>query len=255
MRTTVTYSALVKSGRTYLVIVIVALVIHCIYLGAIPGGYLKKCTHDSTIFHKPGADFFAIYEAGWDFVHGRNVYHHEEAAEAIKHSLNTGEQRAPYYTRYRYLPHFAATAGVLLNVFQPYGAYIFWIVLCELILLVNIELTRRFVTSPQRFCWSILFWLAPFPLYLEYWMGQFSFVMASLVFWTIIAFVRYRRTLADTMWTCSVCLKLYSLGFVTLFYRRKWVRDIAVCVGVVCVPAFIYFMFFPAGMSRFFFEL
>lgn len=250
----VTYSELVKIRKSYWVLLGIAVLIHLFYLWSLGSGALRKFCSDSTLFPKVGADFYAIYESGWDFLHGRDIYHHDETAEQITRALASGEQRAPYYATYRYLPHFAATVGVLLNIFPPLPAYIFWIIICELILIFNIELTRRLVSTPEKFCWTLFFWLTPFPLYLEYWMGQFSLLMISLVFWTILLFLNGRRTSSTILWSYSVALKLFSYTFIPLFYRRRWIRDIAICSLVVIVPSVVYFLWYPSGFERFFFN-
>ncbi len=249
----VSYAQLLRK-KSYLSLIVIAIIIHLLYLGALQFGYLKKFCSDSTIFFKVGADFFSAYEAGWDFLHGRNLYHHDELAEDLQAALARGEQRAPYYTTYRYPPHFAATIGVLLNLFPPITAYIFWILLNEITLLFNIELARRLTNKPLVFCWSLVFWLTPFPLYIEYWMGQFSLFMSSLVWWSILLFLRQRRILASLFWFYASSFKLFSSTFVTLYYRQRWLREILICAAFILVPTLVYFYLFPAGSQQFFFN-
>ncbi len=247
----VRYSQIKTLNKWYLALLVAAIVIHVMYIVALPTGIFTKMSHDTNLFWKVGVDFFATYEAGWDFLHCRNIYHHEEKAEDLFTSLSTGEQRAPYYTPYRYLPHYAATVGVVLNLFPPAAAYIIWIFFNELLLLINIEITRRLTDKARRFCWSIALWLAPFTLYVEYWMGQFSFFMASLLFWTIIAFMKKQRAFATAFWTASTVLKLFTLDYVVLFFRKRWIRDIFICLGILLIPSIIYFVAFPTGYQIF----
>ncbi|MFH0793346.1 MAG: glycosyltransferase 87 family protein [bacterium] len=223
-------------------LVCLAVGLHASYLIGLAGNRLALWPFDSHQFIEGrGADFYVLPEAGWDFLHGENMYVHDNAT-----------RREPYPLTFRYVPFFGYTLGVVLALIPPPANYFFWIAVNELLLIANLLLTwRRAPTSWAR-VGAVWIWLAPFPIFLEQWLGQFSILMGSLLFWTALSLVeRPRSWAADVAWTGSSLLKNYSILMVPLWIRlRRW-RGIALCIGMLIVTSVPYFLIYPEGWALF----
>ncbi len=255
----VTYAELKRAPKGFLILIGLAGMIHCFYLGALLFGYLSYWSHDTRYFLNPeahywvlGADFFVLYEAGWDFSHGRNMYLRDDANMSIEEALARGLQRAPYYATYRYLPFYGGTLGVVLSLFPPFVAYWFWIVVNEILLGINIHMTRRLCRRPEIFALCVVFWISQFPLFVEYFMGQYSVLMGTLIFWTAVFLIHGRRIAPCVCWILSVLLKTFTLLLAPLFYRLRMRRDILICIALVAVTSIPYYLVFPEGLEKFY---
>ncbi|TFG98851.1 MAG: hypothetical protein E4H14_20610, partial [Candidatus Thorarchaeota archaeon] len=71
--------------------------------------------YDTQYLVGQGADFFSYYQAGNNVLNGLDVY------------IIPDPLAVPYLYRYRYLPYFAYTFGVILNLAPPISAYWIWI--------------------------------------------------------------------------------------------------------------------------------
>ncbi len=255
----VTYAELKRASRGFLIPLGLAGIIHCFYLGGLLFGYLNHWAYDTRYFSNPeahywalGPDFFVLYEAGWDFLHGRNMYLRDDVDMSPEEALERGLQHAPYYATYRYIPFYGFTLGVVLSVFPPFVAYWLWIIVSEILLGINIHMTRRLCRRPETFALCIVFWISPFPLFVEYFMGQYSLLMGTLIFWTAVFLIRGRKVGASVCWILSVLLKSYTLLMAPLFYRLKRRVDILICVGLVAATSIPYFLVFPEGFEKFY---
>ncbi|GAB4312166.1 MAG: hypothetical protein Kow0059_02510 [Candidatus Sumerlaeia bacterium] len=250
------------SWRHLLFIVLIGAV-HAAYLLSARFGFLDRLANDTWQFsfahHDPGVDFFVLYEAGWDFLHNRNMYlHHENTAyppeipfvERYERSLKEGLTRAPWYATFRYIPFYAATLGVVLNLLPPWGAYWFWVALNEALLWVNCILTLRRCRSPDRRLLAVALWFLPYPLCVEFFLGQFNILMASFIFWTALAWERGSRR-GHTWWLLSVLLKNWTYGMGVLLIRRgRWRLPLLAAV-IVLITSLPYFLIFPSGWAAF----
>jgi hypothetical protein len=235
-------------------LLILGVLINLSYVGALKFGYFNKWTFDSyqfsTVSPAVGVDFFVLYEGGWDFLHGRNMFLRD--AGDPREALASGLQRAPYYATFRYIPFYGYTLGVALNLLPPMAAYWFWVFFNEFLLVVNIALTWRISARAGLFELGAFMWLAPFPLFLELWMGQYSLLMASFIFWTAVALMHNKEKTAYLCWYLGVLLKTYTILLIPLWVRLKKFRPIAVCIALVVVTSVPYFLIFPEGFRAFY---
>src|SRR5205814_10506763 len=86
--------------------------------------WLVPLFNDTVHRYGPGADFFALYQAGYSARHGQSIY-----------TFLSGRTVIPYAYPFRYLPAVAYTAGSLLTLAPPAAAYALWLGICELCLL------------------------------------------------------------------------------------------------------------------------
>jgi hypothetical protein len=95
------------------------------------------------------------------------------------------------------------------------------LVCLELVLLLDLWLLRFVIRSPTSRQWVRAAWLLFTPLYLEFWMGQFTLVTASLLMWCVLAWEAGRRSAAALLWGAASLLKLLGFALVPWLVRRR----------------------------------
>lgn len=215
-----------------------ALVIHALMFPSLFFGYLDGWFDNSDEWPR-GIDFYSIYQGGTFFLRGDSIYNWT-AADSV-----------PYAAPYRYLPFFAYTGGAALNILPAKAAYWVWVVCIEAMAAANAWATYR--TAPDK-RWGLVAagtWYAFTPLYLELYMGQWSFLMATLMFWTILLLHRGQPQVAGLPWILSVLIKTNSALLGAIFLRlRQWRVLVAGGVAVVVLNA-PYFLWRPDDWSFF----
>ena len=117
----------------------------------------------------PGGDFFALYHAGVADEQERSLY-----AEIEKPHVT------PLYYPYRYLPIFAQTVGLAFLDFSPLDAYKLWgLILLGAAFCGFVLLAQSAKSNGERLFAVVLFAMNT-PLFLEYHMGQFTFLATLL---------------------------------------------------------------------------
>ncbi len=193
-----------------------------------------------------GWDFFALYQAGHNFLQGDSVYQSDgDKIDVV----------VPRWTPFRYLPPSAYTVGVLLNLLPALPAFRAWVIFTELLLLFNVALTWRLVADRDLFARLAAMWLCFTPFYLEIYLGQFSMVQATLVFVAAVCLWQGSpNSLFDSAWIASVLWKVNTALFLPLMVRlRRW-RAIVLLIGLVAITTVPYFVFFPDGLPAFLFN-
>lgn len=164
--------------------------------------------NDSSHREGPGADFFALYHAGVRLERDGRIY-----------AWGDDEITPPYYA-FRYLPSLAQTAGRAARLVSPWTAYLVWIGLLEALLVACMVLTRRHFGGGALVPWLWALWLAYTPLWLELFMGQFSFATGGLVFAACVLASRGSLGRALLPWIASVAIKIYPVILLPLWWRR-----------------------------------
>ena len=127
--------------------------------------------HNDTVHRAgPGVDFFGIYQAGLQVRAGRSPYRGV-----------VGPSPLPYAYPYRYLPIVAETFGRVALLASPRVAYLGWLSVLEMtLLLLCAGLLRRAPSLWLRWVGPCILLLSS-PYLLELHMGQFSFMTAALL--------------------------------------------------------------------------
>jgi hypothetical protein len=268
---------------------------HLVFLISLRTGVLDRALNDSVHRFGPGCDFFSIYAAGVKARVGESVY-----------TIGGHVEQVPYAYAFRYAPLVAYTLGLALSWLPHLTAYGVWLCLCELALLRNIRLTwelahhepaRTGDTETGREEWPscrwvrqslahpytlTALWLLFSPYYLELYVGQFTFITASLVFWAYLGWQRCspRRHgdterlqglpttrdsypllsvspclrgefKADLFWAAAVWLKMMPLLYLPIaLLRGRW-KSAAATVAVLGVTSWVYFQRFPGDWKVF----
>ena len=209
----------------------VAATLHVALLVSLDSGSLNFLFNDAENRLGRGSDFFAVYGAGHNFLHGASVY-----------ATVDGDSTVPYAYPFRYLPFMAFSIGAIVSVMPAWTAYWSWVAITEILLLINVALTWRFAPNTR---WSVIgtcMWLLFTPYYLELYMGQFSFVMASLFFWLGLTLRSLSKTPAMTSWTASLLVKTNSLLFLPFLWKLHLGRGVAIGLALVLVLNVPYFL-------------
>lgn len=228
-----------------IVLAVAGVTLHCLFLVSLFTGWLNPLFDDAT--HRAGqaADFYGVYQAGVNCRSGESVYKMTVPAPGV-----------PYYYIYRYHPFTACTIGRVLTLLTPHTAYVFWIALQEILLALNLWLTWRwFGDRPERRAGAIFLWLAFTPFYLELYMGQFSFLMASLTFWAVLFWLTGKPWSAGISWIISLLLKSNSALLAPVLLRERRFRLLALA-GIAALAASLpYFLTVPGSWDAFFWNV
>jgi hypothetical protein len=205
------------ASRWALVLVAMAVVVHLLMAGSLFWGYLDPLFDNSTV-HDKGVDFFSIYEAGHRALEGGSVYYADPALAPV----------VPYSALYRYVPAFAYVFALPPNALQvgAWTAYWGWIAFYEVLLLANAYTTWRLGGRTAWAAVAAAMWFVFTPFYLEQYMGQFSFLMATLLLWTGAGIVAGREARAGPPWVVSLVVKSSSALIAPLFLRLRWWRTL-----------------------------
>ncbi len=220
----------------------VAVVVHVLMMGSLFWGYLDSLFDDSNI-HPQGVDFFSIYEGGRNVLEGRSAYFFDGRDTSV----------TPYHASYRYIPAFAYGFAAPLNALPAWSAYWAWVAFYELLLVINAYVTWRIA---GRGTWGVVaaaMWFVYSPFYLEQYMGQFSFLMATLLLLTGIGLVRGKELFAGLPWVMSLLTKSNSVVLTPLFVRLRWWRSL-LAGAALGVLSLLYFIWYPNDFQPFFDE-
>lgn len=190
----------------------------------------------------PSADFFAVYHSGRQVLTGRNPYDMDEEP-----------RYTPEFAPFRYPPGVAFTLGVSVAWVKPWVAYGGWLVVLELFLLLNLWLVRRLIPHPRQRDVVTAGWLMFTPLYVELWMGQFTFATCTLLLLAFVSWRDGRSRLAAGLWAVATSAKLFGLAWIPwLARRRRWAA--LACGAGTLAAAMSWFLWYP-DMARLFVRL
>ena len=270
---------------------VAALVIHALFLLSLPTGFLNPLFVEASQGHGQASDFYGIYQAGANLLHGYSIY---DSAD-YRHEA---PQVVPFYYFYRYLPPTAYGAALIALVLPPQPAYWAWVIVNEaLIALVVLSILRLRRWPADRRWLAAALWAGFFPLYIEQVMGQFSLLMAVLlwILWRADAlaaepaggarapgapgrevnasqprspaFARQSRFgpwrgyrwhvdsarpwSATAAWAASIALKTFSAFLAFPYLRDARLKRVVAGMGLVVAMSLPYFLAWPADLREF----
>jgi len=219
-------------------LVFFGIIFNLIILASLFTGWLNLMSND-THRRRQASDFFSIYQGSANIFHGRSVY-----------ADDGYDLDVPYRFGYRYIPSVAYTFAAPLLLIEPWNAYWIWVGLLEALLLLNIVLTRQMAISPNRANISTAMWLLFTPLYSELYMGQFSFVMASLFLWMMVGAWKLQPRTTKWTWIGSILLKSNSLLFAPALLRAGKIKFLILAAVVVALLNAPYFALNPGDLNK-----
>ncbi len=220
------------------IILVLSIVIHLSFLFGLKDGFWRRLFSDTQRVWI-GTDTFSIYEAGYRVRQGLNIYVREDGEPT----------KSPYSSGYRYLPFSAFLLGIPLSLLPPIEAYKIWVGIIELLVVVNIILTFRWTRGRKLLLAAM--WLAFAPFYVEICMGQFSFLMSSLIFWTYLTMDKKKDIPLGFFWIWSVLLKSFTIFLLFIWIKmRKW-QLLFWCILIILLTSVPYYLLFPKGWDYF----
>jgi hypothetical protein len=191
--------------------------------------------HNDTIHRQgPGADFYAVYHAGWNLRHGNDPY------------ANIPDGVTPYWFPFRYLP-VVAYAVRPLTYLSPRTAYILWILILEGMLAVLLITLWNRIPQPGVRLATISILLLSSPYFLELYMGQFTFASIVLL-WLGLSLPR-----GQILFCASVLIKPLTLATIpALAIQRRYRLHIISAIISVIFFSVPYFMVYTTQWTAFF---
>lgn len=230
-----------KSSSALKLLLIAALLCHLLFLANLKFRFLNPLSHDMALFRDVrGADFNAVYMAGRYARTGENLYRVPTYNEGIPH------------TRFRYTPPVAFIIGIPMSLIpNVFIASRLWVLINELLLLINIIITIRFCGDKKRLIVATCLWLLYFPFAVELYMGQFSFLMASLTFWAAHCLSKGCRRAGLASWMAAILLKLFPIWLLPLFWKRAGRGATLAALILLIILTVPYFMRHPDAAQDF----
>lgn len=219
-------------------ILIAIIVIHFILVFLTISGNLNFLFNDASLRKGKASDFFAVYQAGSNILENKSIY------------LDTEGESTPYSYPFRYLPFIGFTIGVLFTLFSPFIAYFIWVAICELILFFNISLLKKLTKNDDTFIIASIPWLMFAPYLIEIFMGQWSFVTASLLFHTIFGLMQKKDKYLLTF-TLAPLIKPNALIITPLLLKFKKYKTIIKTILLAVISSSFYFLIFRDDLNIF----
>jgi len=225
---------------------VLLLLTHAALLGLTLSRRLDFLFNDAMHRGGPASDFATYYVAGHDWLQGRSIY------------------RGGYGFGYRYHPLLAMTAGAGLSHLPIRAAFALWVALHELLLLADLWALRGLIPDDRRRRAFSALMLLFSPYYLEVYMGNASFVAASLL---LFAFCVDRergpvmpgsRTAGGRrdaalmlLFVASIVTKPVGVVFLPLLLMRGRAAAAVGIAGAAAALAVPYFFWHPADLGLF----
>ncbi len=227
---------------------VIAIVIHIIFLSSLFTGVLNPLFYDTEYLIGQGADFFSYYQAGYNVLNGIDIFTVPDPAAV------------PYLYPYRYLPYFAYSFGVIINLAPPLTAYWIWVGLLTVMIWLSVLRTRSLAEALDRSDYEARIgmgmWLMFSPTYIELYLGQVTLFAGILIFFaltdrTLVDDRKSRGTLA-LFWIAGSLVKLIPYFITPVLLGAGKVRTVLLAVIVSVIAVFAV----PAGLEalRFFID-
>jgi hypothetical protein len=198
---------------------------------------LSPLFNDASLRKGIAADFFAVYQAGYNAKEGESVYLYNEGVAT------------PYSYAFRYLPFIAYVVGIPLTFLEPFAAYYLWVVVYEALLALNVYLTYKLCNKFPIFLIASIPWLLFTPYLLELYMGQWTFLLASFLFYSIYGMLTQSKS--KYLFTITPLIKPNALLFAPPFIRHKQWGVLFATGSITALASVPYFLLFPEDVAVF----
>jgi len=219
----------------------IAIVIHLNFILSLVSGSLNHLFYDTWYLVGQAPDFFSYYQAGNNVLNGLDPY------------LIPTELAVPYLYPFRYLPYFAYTFGVVINLTDPFTAYWIWDGILVVAIWLSALQTRRVVKALDRPSWEgyigMGMWFIFTPIYIELYVGQVTLIAGILVFFALTtpSLVNGGRTRGSLTvpWTIGALTKTIPYFIAPVFLAAGRIRTVLIAAVITIVAVFAV----PAGFE------
>ena len=219
----------------------IAIIIHVLFISSLWTGMLNGFFYDTKFLVGQGADFFSYYQAGNNVLNGLDVYTLPDSPVV------------PYLYPYRYLPYFAFSFGVVLNLTPPVLAYWLWVGVLVVALWAAVLRTRSLTKALHRPDWegriAMAMWLMFSPIYIELFLGQITLFAAILLFFALtnasLVDGRKTRGTMTIFWITGGLAKLIPFFIAPVLLGAGRVRSVLSAIAVMVLAIVVV----PAGLE------
>jgi len=214
-------------------LILIVIVVFVFYLKFLFKPYCLKLGY--TLCAAIGEDFFALYQATYNFFHNIFIY-----GEHANLNLVT-----PYFMPFKYFPISPLIIGWLFLIFFPkaesaYHGYLVFVILFYFLGFWSIYLiAKKFKTDNLTKILAFFLWFTFFPILADLRMGQYNLISSLFFLFSLIFLVFSKEILSALMWLISLIFK--PIALLNIFYYLKTRNKIAI-LGFI-----ILFMVFTGG--------
>ncbi|MGC9067028.1 MAG: glycosyltransferase 87 family protein [Minisyncoccia bacterium] len=232
------------------VLVLLALFVFVFYLKFLLKPYYLKLGY--TLNAAIGEDFFAVYQASYNFFH--NIFIYGEPAQTI---LVT-----PYFMVFKYFPVTPLLIGWPFLLFSAkaelaYYSYLIFVLLFYIIGFYAVYLITKKFQADSLTKTSIFFlWFTFFPILSDLRMGQFNLIASLFFLFSLVSLAYSRQILNAFNWIISLVFK--PIALLNIFYyfktRNKTALTLFILFFVIFTLAYLgyYSLYYPEAFSDFF---
>ena len=201
--------------RKSTIVLIASIIIHLLFLASLEYHFLDKYFNDASHRYGKGCDFFILPQSGQDYRDGHGLYQRRHPNRIV-----------PYvYSVQNYHPAVGSSLGVLLSHLPAWTAYWLWVVKHELFMLLNIYLTFQITPNKRIFPYLASMWLVFTPYYLELFMGQFTYNIATAVM--ILTYLHVKTKWGSGLiWGLSLIGKPITITLLPVYLRERKFKTI-----------------------------
>jgi len=256
-----------RNKLSIIVLVVLAVAVHVTFCLSLHYHFLNPLFYITVHSRGQGGPFFGIYQAGVNLLNGDSIYSSE------RHNPPRNVE-VPYYHFYRYLPFVSYISSVVSRILSPWQAYWTWVAINEILLGICIFLTLklRHIYSTRAIIAST-FWLFFSPLYIEFYMGQFSFIMTFFILLLLYPYLKGKYEYAvwgerahpavgkteenrfpiaaAAGWIASILVKSFTFLYTFTFLKMGKKKLATAGILAVALTSIPYFMLRPGDLKWF----
>ncbi|NMB92549.1 MAG: DUF2029 domain-containing protein [Parcubacteria group bacterium] len=196
-------------------IISIAVVVFIFYLKFLLKPYCLKLGY--TLCAAIGEDFFALYQATYNFFH--NIFIYGEQAQTI---LVT-----PYFVVFKYFPITPLLIGwpfllISSQVELAYHSYLLFVLLFYVLGFYAIYLiAKKFQVDNLTKVGICFLWFTYFPILSDLRMGQFNLIVSLFFLFSLVFLVYSKNILSALSWIISLALKPIALLNIGYYFKTK----------------------------------
>lgn len=203
---------------------------------------LKPSTKPNT----PGTEFMGLYIAARQLISGLSIYERPETLFPDHPEILVTTSNYPVTTALIMAP---------LLMLPPWSAYLVWLIVHEIALVILIYCTLKFLKDlPYRWIFAGS-WLYTSSFYEDLIMGQTSVFMALCIMLMGLALIGRHKKLLAGSWVTSVWIKLFPILWVPVVSRHLTLKQLVLAILIIVVPLSTYFTLHSEDVSFFLLRL
>ena len=213
-----------------ILLILIAIVIFFFYLKFLFKPYCFKLGY--TLCAAIGEDFFALYQATYNFFH--NIFIYGESA-----SINLV---TPYFMIFKYFPISPLLIGWPFLIFfsgaeSAYHGYLIFVILFYLFGFYSIYLiAKKFKTDNLTKVLTFFLWFTFFPILSDLRMGQYNLISSFFFLFSLFFLVFSKNILSALSWITSLLFK--PIALLNFWYYLKTKNKIAIWGFIICFIIF-----------------